>query len=196
MLVESPQATVPTPVKSTASWAAPRLPSTFAKRPYNGVKVAVASRYLMFLLSMRVGREGLKSYDVPSQLAWWDFWNSEDIEGSTGRNRKNIKQWKVFTRTCRNQRHYCKYEVTTSPMNETHDKLTVYRLRFSKCKRMWHAMIRNHTERNVAIHIPARIPYLMDLDISWGPRRDLERELLRANRGSRSGIVMKCKNQK
>jgi hypothetical protein len=46
MLVDSPHIKVPTPANSTAvCWALLR-PMTLHKRPYNGVKVAVAKRYL------------------------------------------------------------------------------------------------------------------------------------------------------
>ena len=46
MLVENPQAKVPRPAKNTEAWFAPRRPITLERRPYNGVNVHVASKYL------------------------------------------------------------------------------------------------------------------------------------------------------
>ena len=46
MLFDNPQAMMPMPANKTADWFAPLLPMTLLKRPYNGVNVHVASKYL------------------------------------------------------------------------------------------------------------------------------------------------------
>ena len=46
ILLDMPQQSVPRPANKTAAWLAPRLPMTLHKRPYKGVNVQVASRYL------------------------------------------------------------------------------------------------------------------------------------------------------
>ncbi len=46
MLVDKPQTAVPRAAKKTAIWFAPLRPMTLHKRPYNGVNVHVARRYL------------------------------------------------------------------------------------------------------------------------------------------------------
>lgn len=45
-LVDNPQQSVPIPAKKTAVWFAPRRPMTLERRPYRGVKVHIARRYL------------------------------------------------------------------------------------------------------------------------------------------------------
>ena len=46
MLFDNPHAMIPMPANKTADWFAPLLPITLLKRPYNGVNVHVASKYL------------------------------------------------------------------------------------------------------------------------------------------------------
>ena len=46
MLQERPQAIIPNDANSTAKWFAPHRPIALHNRPYNGVKVHVAKRYL------------------------------------------------------------------------------------------------------------------------------------------------------
>lgn len=57
---------VPSAAKKTAIWLAPLRPITLHKRPYRGVNVHVARRYA-----------------VPSQCAWCDLLNSEEMDGNT-----------------------------------------------------------------------------------------------------------------
>lgn len=47
MFVDKPQNSVPRAAIETANWFAPRLPMTLHNRPYNGVKVQTASKYLV-----------------------------------------------------------------------------------------------------------------------------------------------------
>lgn len=81
--VDSPHARVPTPVKITAVWFAPLRPNTLLRRPYNGVNVHIANRYLRMCGRVNKKPTEWTTYDVPSQLAWFDLLNSEDMEGST-----------------------------------------------------------------------------------------------------------------
>lgn len=69
-LVLSPQSSVPRAAKNTATWLAPRRPSTLDSRPYKGVNVQVARRNA-----------------VPSQDAWFERSNSEEMEDRTALRR-------------------------------------------------------------------------------------------------------------
>ena len=46
MLFDKPHAMIPMVANSIADWFAPLLPITLLRRPYNGVNVQVASKYL------------------------------------------------------------------------------------------------------------------------------------------------------
>lgn len=46
MLLEKPHAAVPSAAAITAVWLAPLRPKTLHKRPYSGVKVQTANKYL------------------------------------------------------------------------------------------------------------------------------------------------------
>jgi len=83
ILSEHPHTTVPMAHRETASWFAPLRPRTLHKRPYNGVNVHVASRYLEMKMLVVANNLTVHSYAVPSQLAWLDLLKSEDIDGST-----------------------------------------------------------------------------------------------------------------
>lgn len=72
MLLERPHAAVPTAAKATAIWFAARRPITLQSRPYSGVNVQVASRYLAphgNAERARGKRRSIITYAVPSQLA-------------------------------------------------------------------------------------------------------------------------------
>ena len=73
MFVEKPHAAVPKAAKRTAVWLAPRRPSTLHNRPYSGVKVLVASKYLSEAQSREystfIRTYEISPYAVPSQLA-------------------------------------------------------------------------------------------------------------------------------
>ena len=71
MLEEKPQAAVPRAAKNTAVWFAPLRPMTLHKRPYKGVKVHVARRYLTKPNVKANSRraELSETNAVPSQLA-------------------------------------------------------------------------------------------------------------------------------
>lgn len=49
ILFDSPHARIPTAAKKTAEWWAPRLPIALQRRPYSGVNVHVARRYLSMM---------------------------------------------------------------------------------------------------------------------------------------------------
>lgn len=84
MFLESPQANVPSPAKTTAVWFAPLRPKTLLNRPYKGVNVHVASKYLKNTIIFHLEAKGVQlAYDVPSQLAWFDFSKSEEIDDKT-----------------------------------------------------------------------------------------------------------------
>jgi hypothetical protein len=46
MFIDNPQDKVPSAAIQTANWFAPLLPITLHNRPYKGVKVQAASKYL------------------------------------------------------------------------------------------------------------------------------------------------------
>ena len=71
-LVLNPHRSVPSAAKKSATWFAPRRPSTFDSRPYSGVNVQVASRNA-----------------VPSQDAWFERLKSDEMEESTGPVRRS-----------------------------------------------------------------------------------------------------------
>lgn len=84
MLFDNPHAMMPMAANKIADWLAPLLPITLLKRPYNGVNVHVASKYLGEWGKMRVSwRYKISTYDVPTQLASLDLLKSEEMEGST-----------------------------------------------------------------------------------------------------------------
>jgi len=56
---------------------------TVHRRPYKGVNVHVARRYLCCEIKKQFIQVETANYDVPNQLAWFDLLKSEDIEGST-----------------------------------------------------------------------------------------------------------------
>ena len=82
MLVDKPHIRTPRPAKNKAIWLAHFRPITLHRRPYSGLKLHVASRYLN-MLSL-AGVEWFETtHDVPSQLASSDLLNSEEIDGNT-----------------------------------------------------------------------------------------------------------------
>ena len=82
ILRDMPQSKMPDPAKNNAVWLAFLRPITSQRRPYKGVKVHVASRYLMPIQYNKSYKQFL-THEVPSQLAWCDFLNSDDIEAIT-----------------------------------------------------------------------------------------------------------------
>ena len=86
MLVDRPHIITPRAEKNRAVWLALFRPKRLHRRPYSGVKLHVARRYLVCTVSGSsvVYEEGVPgTHDVPSQLAWLDLLNSEEMEGST-----------------------------------------------------------------------------------------------------------------
>ncbi len=78
---------MPIAAKIMADCFAPLRPITSLNRPYRGVNVQVAKRYLSNIhneYDIR-GKRGVfvMTYAVPTQLASLDLLKSEDIEGST-----------------------------------------------------------------------------------------------------------------
>ena len=70
IFVDSPQARVPIAQARTAVWFAPRRPRALHSRPYSGVKVHVASRYLEENAINGTGQQAsVEAHEVPSQLA-------------------------------------------------------------------------------------------------------------------------------
>ena len=70
MLVDRPHITTPTAAKNRAVWLALFLPNTLHRRPYSGVKLHVASRYLgVPSVEVAMYERILATHDVPSQLA-------------------------------------------------------------------------------------------------------------------------------
>jgi hypothetical protein len=88
MFVDRPHIRTPRPAKNRAVWLALFRPNTLHRRPYSGVKLHVASRYLGVLSVGGVWFEQiLATHDVPSQLASLDLLNSEEIDGNTYRDK-------------------------------------------------------------------------------------------------------------
>ena len=83
MLVDRPHIRTPRPAKIRAVWLALFLPNTSHRRPYSGVKLHVASKYLNVLSAARFEQIRCATHDVPSQLASLDLLNSEEIDGNT-----------------------------------------------------------------------------------------------------------------
>jgi len=90
MLFEKPHMSVPRPAKNTAVRLAPFRPKTLHRRPYNGVNVHVARRNLNKQLHEGQTTHITITYDVPSQLAWFDLLKSDDIDGNTLAGDTNI----------------------------------------------------------------------------------------------------------
>jgi hypothetical protein len=83
MFVEKPHNRVPNAVIQTANWFAPRLPIMLHNRPYRGVNVQTASKYLRKKFKIELRAEQSRIYDVPSQLASCDLLKSEEMDGNT-----------------------------------------------------------------------------------------------------------------
>ena len=84
MFVDRPHIRTPRPAKNRAVWLALFRPNTLHRRPYSGVKLHVASRYLGVLsVGVALFEQILATHDVPSQLASLDLLNSEEIDGNT-----------------------------------------------------------------------------------------------------------------
>ena len=93
MLVDRPHMRTPRPAKNRAVWLALFRPNTLHRRPYSGVKLHVASRYLGHgVLSVGVAWFELipVTHDVPSQLASLDLLKSEEIDGNTYHDKSNF----------------------------------------------------------------------------------------------------------
>ena len=82
ILRENPQSKIPDAAKNNAMWLAFLRPIISQRRPYKGVKVHVASRYLVPIQHNKLYKRFL-THEVPSQLAWCDCLNSDDIEANT-----------------------------------------------------------------------------------------------------------------
>ena len=84
MLVDRPHIRTPRPAKNRAVWLALFRPNTLHRRPYSGVKLHVASRYLCVpSVGLSWIEQILVTHDVPSQLASLDLLNSEEMDGIT-----------------------------------------------------------------------------------------------------------------
>ena len=110
ILFERPLMRTPRHANSKAAWLAPFRPKTLQRRPYKGVNVHAAKRYLEQCLPMRTVYDQCNqtTHDVPSHPAWLNWRNSEDIWGNTTRS---FGKWfcenrQQDERTGRNKRFY------------------------------------------------------------------------------------------